>query len=153
MSSITNRDREYLRVIYSIHGNRHNIGPVKLAETMGISKVCAFQKMHRLQALGYGNYEPHKGLKLNKKALNIVKNDMERHHIIEAYLSKYLGLSHYQACNEAEYLSETMSIYLFQKISQHIINEHLQCCNYVSSQTLTPEIMKSCPWIKKSIKR
>ena len=53
MNSLTNRDREYLRIMYFLNGESEYIGPVKLADAMGISKVCAFQKMHRLSALGY----------------------------------------------------------------------------------------------------
>jgi Mn-dependent DtxR family transcriptional regulator len=119
---------------------------------MGISKVCAFQKMHRLEALGYGDYEPYKGLKLNDNALKIVKDDMDRHHIIEAYLHRHFDLTHHQACNESGLLSESSSPYLFKKISRHNHEKTSHCCDYSSQQQLTPEIMKSCPWIKRSIK-
>jgi len=124
---------------------------VKLADAMGITKVCAFQEMHRLQALGFGVYKPYKGLLLNDIALEIVKHDMDRHHIIEAYLHKYLGLTQNQACNESDILSESLSPYLFHKISSQMIDGVSFCCDYSSNQKLTPEIMKTCPWIKKSI--
>lgn len=152
MNSLTIRDREYLRIIFFLKGKQQHVGPVKLANAMGISKVCAFQKMHRLQALGYGFYEPYKGLLLNDNALEIVKNDMDRHHIIEAYLNKHLGLSHHQACNESDILSESLSPYLYKQISKHILDGTSHCCDYSSHKKLTPEIMKTCPWIKKSIK-
>ena len=152
MDSLTKRDREYLRMIYLLQGYQHEIGPGRLSEIMGISRVCAFQKMHRLGALGFGTYEIHKGLKLNDKAINIVEYDMKRHHIIESYLQENFGLSHHQACTEAEILSDSISNTLFKRISQNTIGNRTSCCKYVSYNKLTPEIMKTCSWIKKSIK-
>jgi Mn-dependent DtxR family transcriptional regulator len=152
MNALTNRDREYLRVIYFLKGNKNPIGPMTLAKTMGISKVCAFQKMHRLKVLGFGLYIPHKGLKLNNNAIRIIENDMVRHHIIETFLREKLGLSHEFACDEADNLSESISDYFFEHISKNTINNQSFCCDYNSNESLTPEIMQTCPWIKKSIK-
>ena len=104
MNELTNRDREYLRVLYVLNGFTDPVGPVLLSKKIGVTKVCAFQKMHRLEALGYGKYFLREGLKLNKKACRLVKQDIKRHHVIEAFLQKKLGLTHHQACIEAEKL-------------------------------------------------
>jgi len=152
MNCLTNRDREYLRIMYFLHGKDEYVGPVKLANVMGISKVCAFQKMHRLSALGYGSYKTYEGLKLNEKAIAIIENDMRRHHIIESFLQEKLNLSHNQACREAELLTESMSTFLFQCISKSTLEQQSHCCEYSTKHELTPEIMQNCPWVKKSIK-
>ena len=93
MELLTNRDREYLRVLYMLKGSSTPVGPVKLSKKIGVTKVCAFQKMRRLEALGYGEYIVRQGLKLNNKAKKVVEQDVKRHHIIEAFLERKLGLA------------------------------------------------------------
>jgi len=150
MDFLTNRDKEYIRVIFMLKGSISPIGPVKLSKKMGVTKVCAFQKMHRLEALGYGEYHIRQGLKLNKKGIKIVEQDMKRHHIIEAFLQNKVGLTHSQACIEAEGLDKTMSQTLFNKIK----DENLQsssCCKYNPSDSPTASDLKLCPWMQRLI--
>lgn len=151
MVLLTTRDREYLRIIYLLNGADQPIGPVKLSKKLGVSKVCAFQKMHRLQALGYGTYILRKGLKLNKKAINIVEKDVKRHHIIEAFLQKKLGLTHQQACIEAEQLDHSMSQRLFNKINTKETSSTQSCCRYNPKHKLKYADLKNCPWIQRSL--
>lgn len=151
MVLLTTRDREYLRIIYLLHGEDQPIGPVKLSKKIGVSKVCAFQKMHRLQALGYGTYIPRNGLKLNKKAVHIVEQDVKRHHVIESFLQQNLGLSHEQACIEAEQLDPSMSQRVYNKINTKKIRNNQSCCRYDPSQKLNVSNLKYCPWIKRSL--
>jgi Mn-dependent DtxR family transcriptional regulator len=150
MDLLTNRDKEYIRIIYMLKGSSTPIGPVKLSKKIGVTKVCAFQKMHRLEALGYGEYHIRKGLKLNHKAQKIVEQDMKRHHIIEAFLQDKLGLTHNQACIEAEELDKTMSQSLFNKIKNETIRSS-SCCEYNPTKSPTASDLKTCPWIKRLI--
>jgi len=149
MDELTNRDHEYLRIIYLLNGSTQPIGPVKLAKKLGVSKVCAFQKMHRLQALGYGDYQPGKGLKLNTKGRKIVEQDVKRHHILESFLQQNLGLTHKQACLEAEKLDQSMSPMLFKKIKSTENRLSSSCCSYNPNEKPTSSDLKNCPWIKR----
>ncbi len=149
MSALTNRDREYIRIMYLLNGSAHPIGPVKLSKKLGVTKVCAFQKMHRLQALGYGTYFHREGLKLNKKAEKIVEKDMKRHHVLEAFLQKKLGLSHRQACVEAEQLDQSMSQTLFNKIKTTDSKASSSCCSYNTNHKPTCSDLRQCPWIQR----
>lgn len=149
MDFLTNRDREYLRVIYMLKGLEDPIGPVKLSKKIGVTKVCAFQKMHRLEALGYGKYILRKGLQLNEKAENLIDEDMKRHHIIEAFLQKKLGFTHEQACIESEKLEQSMSQTLFKKINKIRINPFDSCCSYNPACKPTPSDLKNCPWVQR----
>ncbi|MBS3749105.1 MAG: metal-dependent transcriptional regulator [Candidatus Thermoplasmatota archaeon] len=151
MALLTNRDREYLRILYLLKGKNQPVGPVKLSKKLGVSKVCAFQKMHRLQALGYGTYLLRNGLKLNSKAISIVEQDVKRHHIIEAFLQKKLGLTHQQACIEAEQLDQSMSQRLFNKINTKETISSQSCCGYNLTHKLKVSDLKNCPWIQRSL--
>jgi len=151
MNTLTNRDREYLRILYLLNGSTHPIGPVKLAQKLGVTKVCAYQKMHRLQALGYGTYFHREGLKLNEKAEKIVAKDMKRHHVLEAFLQKNLGLSHNQACLEAEQLDQSMSQNLYKKIKTTDNKLSSSCCSYSIDHKPTCSDLRRCPWIQRLI--
>ena len=149
MQRVTTRDKEYLRVIYLLNGQNQPVGPVRLAEILGVSKVCAFQKMHRLQALGFGNYITHSGLKLNKKGLMIIEQDVQKHHLIEEFLQKNTDLSHEEACREANLLSKSISQKLYDQILQNITFHKSSCCGYELLQPLSPDQLANCPWVKR----
>ncbi len=151
MGLLTNRDREFLRVIYMLHGSTHPVGPAALSKKIGVTKVYAFQKMHRLQAMGYGTYMLHKGLKLNTKAINRIEQDVKRHHIIEAFLQESLGLSHKEACLEAEQLDQSMSQTLFNKIDSSDKTISSSCCEYDSNGKISVSDLRTCPWVKRLI--
>lgn len=149
MDQLTNRDREYLRVLYVLNGFTDPVGPVLLSKKIGVSKVCAFQKMRRLEALGYGKYVLRKGLKLNKKACSLVEQDVKKHHVLEAFLQKKLGLTHHQACIESEKLDSSVSQTLFNKINSTLMKQVSSCCRYNPKEELTVSDLKKCPWMKR----
>ena len=149
MDQLTDRDREYLRVLYILNGFIDPVGPVLLSKKIGVTKVCAFQKMHRLEALGYGKYIHRKGLKLNKKACKLIEQDVKKHHVLEAFLQKKLGLTHYQACIEAERIDSSVSHALFSKINSTSLEQVTSCCSYDPEEEFTMSDLKNCPWIKR----
>jgi Mn-dependent DtxR family transcriptional regulator len=136
-----------------LQGSTNPIGPVKLSKKIGVTKVCAFQKMHRLEALGYGKYILRKGLQLNKKATDIVEQDMKRHHVLESFLQKKFGLTHDQACLEAEKLDQSMSKHLFDKINDTYIKPTSSCCSYNPMHKPKVSDLKTCPWIQRLLYR
>lgn len=150
MEVLTNRDKEYLRVLFLLRGSVNPVGPVELSKKIGVSKVCAFQKMRRLEVLGYGKYILRKGLQLNNRAISVVEQDIKRHHIIEEFLQSKLGLSHEMACIEAEELDKSMSKHLFNKIKKNSTLSS-SCCTYDPVKKPTANDLKKCPWMKRLI--
>jgi len=148
---LTNRDREFLRVIYMLNGSTHPVGPAALSRKIGVTKVYAFQKMHRLQAMGYGTYILHTGLKLNTKAIKRIDQDAKRHHILEAFLQENLGLTHKEACLEAEQLDQSMSQTLFNKIDSSNKTISSSCCEYDPNGKISVSDLRTCPWVKRLI--
>ena len=146
--SLTHRDKEYLRVIFALNGAYEPVGPVKLAKNMGVSKECAYQKMQRLTHLGYGNYLLRQGFTLNKKAIQLIQEDIKRHHILEQFLQETLHLSHHQACKEATNMDAIASSTLYHHLMKHITLYPSSCCGYNPSEHLTPQILKRCPWFQ-----
>ena len=85
---LTNRDRQYLRAIFRLRGSTRYVGPQELATDMGVTKVCAFQKMRRLEALGLGEYTIRKGLMLNREGAEMVEEEIRKHHLLEKFLKE-----------------------------------------------------------------
>ena len=143
---LTHRDREYLRVIFSLNGAKIPVGPVDLAKKIGVSKECAYQKMRRLSIFGYGEYHLYKGFQLNETAIKLVEEDAKRHHILENFLQKTLDITHHQACQEAINMDASISSDMYHRILHQITLSESSCCGYDPSERLTPKNIKRCPW-------
>jgi Mn-dependent DtxR family transcriptional regulator len=150
-SILTHRDREYLRVIFSLNGSNLPVGPADLAKSIGVSKECAYQKMRRLSHLGYGDYHLYKGFQLNKKAIDLVEEDTKRHHILEHFLQKTLHIDHQQACTEASKMDATITANIYRLILDRFALSEPMCCGYNPSQRLTPGKIKQCPWFQQIV--
>ena len=144
---LTVRDRQYLRAIFALHGSQEPVGPVLLADKMGVSKECAFQEMRRLDALGYGEYILRKGLKLNPQAISIIENDFKKHHFFEKFLQETLGMTHKEACRESSRIDPFVGECLMQNIIDKtgpLSNSSCGCC---IETPLDPNDLKDCHWI------
>jgi len=147
---LTVRDREYLRAIFILYGSQKPVGPVLLADKMGVSKECAFQEMRRLDVLGYGEYVLRKGLKLNKLAISIVENDFKKHHFFEKFLQETLGMTHEEACHESSCIDPFVSEYLMQSIYNKTGTLRNGSCGCRMKTPLNPNDLKDCHWINES---
>ncbi len=101
---LTNRDKQYLRAVFLLQGSTRPVGPQELAVKMSVSKVCTFQKMRRLEALGYGEYIHRKGLLLNKLGILIIEQDIKKHHILERFLEDTLKMTSQESCDHSNQL-------------------------------------------------
>ncbi|MDG6228860.1 MAG: iron dependent repressor, metal binding and dimerization domain protein [Candidatus Thermoplasmatota archaeon] len=143
---MTYRDKEYIRVLFSLDGANRPVGPVQLAQIIGVSKECAYQKMRRLGYFGYGQYHHNKGFQLNKKAVHMVEEDAKRHHILEHFLQKTLHLPHHQACQEAMKMDASISLELYNRLLDQFTVPSSSCCGFDFSENITPKKIKQCPW-------
>ena len=142
----THRDKEYIRVLFSLNSARMPVGPAQLAQNIGVSKECAYQKMRRLSCFGYGDYHLNKGFQLNRKAVHMVEEDAKHHHILEHFLQKTLHMSHHQACKEATKMDASISLELYDRLIDKFTVPTSSCCGFDFSQKITPKKIKQCPW-------
>ena len=148
---LTNRDKQYLRAVFSLQGSSKPVGPKKLAVRMGVSKECAFQKMRRLEALGYGEYFLRKGLKLNENGVFKIEQDIKTHHILEKFLEDTLKMTSQEACDH----SNNIGPYVCDKLIDNIVNKmkldiNCNCGNCLESPKDSTEL-EQCHWLRKSI--
>ncbi len=149
---LTPRDREYLRGIFVLKGNREPVGPSKLAHILDVSKVAVLEKMRRLEAMGYGDYVHRRGLLLNEKGTEVVQKDIQRHHIMERYFQDNFGMESTEACRESSAMDPFISENFMRNISTSLGRE-LSCeCGCCIDDHYDPEDLYDCHWFKRQFK-
>lgn len=148
---LTNRDKQYLRTVFLLQETNGHVGPNILAAKMGVTKVCAFQKMRRLEAMGYGEYEPHKGLKLNLFAIQTIEQDIKKHHLIEKFLEDSLKITFQEACEQSNHIGPFISDKLMNNIID-MFGEEMDCnCGNCFDSKLNSAELGHCHWLKKGV--
>lgn len=146
---LTDRDRQYLKIIFRLGGKSEPVGPVALANELGVTKVCAHQKMHRLEAMGYGRYIRRKGLQLTEAGTNVVEEEIKRHHILEKFLEKNLDMSHEQACDHSDHIASSVCAELLRAITTNI-QDDLDCdCGHCLHECGEHSGLENCHWLRK----
>ncbi len=147
----TQRDREYLRALFFLGAHEEPVGPSKLSKLMGISRAGALQKNRRIEKLGYGKYLQNEGLLLNEDAVESIKEDISRHHAIETFFRKSLGMSPEEACEESSKIENHVSSRLMEKIRDKFEDElDCECGSCIDPDPGSdPEDLYDCHWYKK----
>jgi Mn-dependent DtxR family transcriptional regulator len=148
---LTNRDKQYLRAVFLLQRSTDPVGPKKLAEKMGVSKVCAFQKMRRLEAMGYGEYIHRKGLKLNKLGVTTVEQEIKKHHVLERFLEDTFKIPFQEACDHSNHISPLICDKLMNNIENKVgTNMNCNCGNCLETPKNHSDL-RHCHWLKKII--
>lgn len=148
---LTNRDKQYLRAVFLLQGSNRPVGPKELALQMGVSKVCAFQKMRRLEVLGYGEYFLRKGLLLNEMGVLAIEQDIKKHHILEKFLEKTLKMTSQEACDHSNHIGPFICDGLVSDMANKIDTEMNCNCGYCLNTENKSSELEQCHWLKKSI--
>jgi len=148
---LTNRDKQYLRAVYLLQGAIRPVGPKVLASKMGVSKECAFQKMRRLEALGYGEYTIRKGFKMNEKGIFVIEQDIKKHHILEKFLENTLKMTTKEACDHSNHIGPFICDTLINDIAEKIGNDMSCSCGYCLDTFNKSTKLEHCHWLIKSI--
>ncbi|MFW6141104.1 MAG: metal-dependent transcriptional regulator [Candidatus Saliniplasma sp.] len=151
-NSLTKRDRKYVRAIYLKEGFKRPVGPSELAEDMKVSRVGALQKMKRLEGQGLGEYMSKEGLILNSDGVDIVEEDIKRHHLLEKFLQEALGMGFEEACEESSRLGSVVSKEMIERIGKNY-REYLECeCGLCLKPPYEIGDLKECHWIKRQFR-
>jgi Mn-dependent DtxR family transcriptional regulator len=148
---LTNRDKQYLKAIFLLQGYTHSVGPQELAKKMEVSKVCAFQKMRRLESMGYGEYTIRRGLKLNDNGVTIIENEIKNHHILEKFLEDTLKITFQEACDHSSHIAPFICDSLMNNII-HQMKTKINCnCGYCFDSAKSSNELENCHYLVKSV--
>ena len=151
-AELTSREEEYLRAIFLLSGKKEPISPTTLAKTLAITKVSSYQKMRRLESLGFGNYIPRKGFLLNSKGVSLVEEDIHRHHVLEKFIQSNLGMSSSDACQESSRMGRYVSPALIRSISEKLDDGESCECSYCLKPPYNPQELVNCHWCRPYIR-
>jgi DtxR family Mn-dependent transcriptional regulator len=101
---------DYAKAIYAIASRRD--GPVhngEVAERLGVTPATATSMLKRLDELGIAEYRPYRGVTLTPEGEKVALEVIRHHRLIEAYLSKALGMADDRVHAEAEVLEHHIS--------------------------------------------
>ena len=149
---LTERDREYMRAVFLLNGKEEPVGPSKLSEKMGVSKVGVLRKMKRIARLGMGDYIEQNGLLLNSEGVKVVERDIENHHIIEYFLQKSLDMDFPEACEESSKMGEIISDTFIESVREKMGDEISCECGLCLDPPYSPSKLKECHWCNKMFK-
>ncbi len=146
---LTEREIEYLKTIFKHEGSRTPIGPAKIAQEMDTSRAGALKKLKKLQEKGFGIYIKSKGLKLNEEGLEKIREEIEKHHLLEKFLQETLDLPHEKSCQESTRIASATSKALLEVLKSKI-NSEIPCeCGYEIGKDSSIEDLQGCHWFEK----
>jgi len=145
---ITKRDIEYLKTVFKKKGFKTPTGPSKIAEEMDTTRAGAMKKLKKLQEKGLGDYIEKEGLVLNEKGLEKIKEELEKHHLLERFLQRNLNMTHEECCKESEKIASNASEKLLKNLKSNTDFENPCECGYTEEKSMSIEQMKKCHWFK-----
>ncbi len=148
-NELTEREINYLKTIFKLNGHKKPVGPAKIAKKMNTSRPGALKKLKKLEEKELGTYIKNKGLKINEKGLEKIKEEIEKHHLLEKFLQKNLNLSHEQSCQESAKIANSTSKDLLKVLKSQINLEKPCKCGYEKKENLDIQDLQNCHWLKK----
>jgi DtxR family Mn-dependent transcriptional regulator len=121
--------QDYAKAIYTLAESR--AGPVlngEVAERLRVTPATATSMLKRLDALGLAKYLPYRGVTLTEAGETVALEVIRHHRLIEAYLSRALGMPDEQVHEEAEvlehYISEDLELLIAAKLGEPSHDPH-----------------------------
>ncbi|MEK6943554.1 MAG: metal-dependent transcriptional regulator [Nanoarchaeota archaeon] len=106
--STTNRE-DYLRAIYILEEEKHEIKSTDLARYLNISKPSVTEMVQELDKEGLVSYKKYSPLKFTPKGRKAAANLTVKHRVIELFLKKILKINKKKIHNEAHRLEHAFS--------------------------------------------
>lgn len=148
---LTGRDRQYLKAVYVLGGQKEAVGPAMLARKMDVSRAGTLKKMKRLATKGYGDYLSGKGFLLNDSGIQAIQKDMRKHHVIEKFLQISLGLNSDDACDESSRVGQHLSDEIIQSMAEKLEGKRTCDDGCRTEPPYEPEDLMRCPWVQRQI--
>ncbi|MFO7792527.1 MAG: metal-dependent transcriptional regulator [Candidatus Saliniplasma sp.] len=105
---------EYLENIYklSLEREKEKVKTGEIADKMGLSPPTVTEVLPVLDEEGYIEYIPYYGVKLTEDGVNLGKNIVRTHRVLEVFLKRYFSLDqdqlHEKACQMEHIFDEEM---------------------------------------------
>ena len=101
--------QDYLRAVRTLQEGRGRVSNAQLAKRLGFSPTSVTAMMKRLAARRLLDYEPVKGVRLTFAGEKATLRILERHDVLERFLTDVLGYPCDRASSDAERLEHAAS--------------------------------------------
>ncbi|MEM2587884.1 MAG: metal-dependent transcriptional regulator [Candidatus Bathyarchaeia archaeon] len=109
---LTERETEYLKVIFSLLSEKSVVGSLDVANALGVSCATASETLKKLYEKGMIVREPWRGVSLSELGLREINRIIRNHRVFETYAHRFLSVSLDDACDCAR----RIELYISDKI-------------------------------------
>lgn len=106
---LTDGEHKYLKAVYMLGGSKEFVKMSKLAETLRVKAPTVIRVLQGLAVKGFVKITPRVGAALTEEGVREVLSIIHRHGIVEVFLCEMLGLTVYEAHEEASKLETRIS--------------------------------------------
>ncbi len=106
---VTRNREDYLRALYILEEEKHELKSIDLANYLKVSKPSVSEMLGRLIDEGLVYHERYSKIRFTQKGREIAKKLTSKHRIIEIFLLKVLGMGHRNIHKEAHRLEHAFS--------------------------------------------
>ncbi|MEM2913703.1 MAG: metal-dependent transcriptional regulator [Candidatus Bathyarchaeia archaeon] len=111
-SRLTDREAEYLKVVFSLLSNKDAVGSLEVANALGVSCATASETLRKLYEKGMLKRKPWRGVSLSERGIMEVNRILRNHRVFETYAYEVLSVSLEDACECAN----RVELYLPERI-------------------------------------
>lgn len=114
-------EENYLKAIFMLsEGGSGRIPTSAVAAALGVNAASVTDKLQKLGAKGFLDYEKSRGVTLTKKGKDIALRVVRKHRIWETFLVKFLDFGWDEVHEIAEQLEHIQSDLLIERIEKHL---------------------------------
>ena len=113
-------EENYLKETYALQLDHRQVTTSLLADRVGHSAPTVTGMIKRLAGLKLLSYKPYRGVTLTKSGRTAALDVIRRHRLLEAFLTRTLGVPWDRVHDEAEKLEHAISEYLESRIDEYL---------------------------------
>ncbi len=112
--------QDYLKAIYLLAQTEDEVTTSAIAERLGVSPASVTSMIKRLAERGHLKHRRYQGVELTETGRAMALEVIRHHRLLEAYLSKALGMDWDQVHEEAEVLEHAISEEFEDRIAEYL---------------------------------
>ena len=115
--NLTSGLEDYLEAIYVAHLNNKPLKGAQLARELNVSRASVSEALARLVNKKLINYNSYEAISITKTGITEAKKVYNKHHILENFFEKVLGINKKEASENACKIEHIISENIINKIS------------------------------------
>lgn len=124
---ITKNEGRYLKMIYRKQREENEkLSTCSIAKNLNVRPPSVTEVLQRLAEKEFLKHDPYNGVELTERGIEMAREQLRKHRVLEILLAEYLGYSPEKACEEAIRLDYCTSEDLINSICRSF--DHPEAC-------------------------